>query len=258
MASLQNLMIFQPAVDGDLIPEPPLDAIRKGAAADIPLLIGTTLDEWKLFTALDSRLPRMPEHAVVERFRDLLPIAFANAPTAHDAARQYREAVRSRGGRTTPFEIWSAFQSARIFHYPAIQLSEAQHRSGGQAHTYLFTWRPPAMRRTLGACHAIDIPFVFGLSHLPVARPFAGFTSPATRLSRRMQHAWIDFARTGRPGHGRLPDWDEYRIESRATMIFGRDCYVADAPLEPERLLWERWTRPAAAESASDGVRDHR
>jgi para-nitrobenzyl esterase len=73
-----------------------------------------------------------------------------------------------------------------------------------------------------------------------------------------MQHAWIDFARSGRPGHRRLPAWDEYRIDSRATMIFGRDCYVAEAPLEPERLLWERWTRPAEAESASDGVLERR
>jgi len=244
-ANLETLMVFQPAVDGDLIPEPPLDAIRKGAAAHIPLLIGTTLDEWKLFTALDSRLPRMPEHAVIQRFEQLLPRAFHNAPDAPAAARAYREAVRARGGRTTSFEIWSAFQSTRIFHHPAIRLAEAQAQAGGSAHAYLFTWRPPALRRTLGACHAIDLPFVFGLSHLPVARPFAGLTSPATRLSRQMQHAWSDFARVGDPGHRRLPSWDAYG-ETRSTMIFGRDCYVADAPLEPERLLWERWEARSA------------
>ena len=246
LANLETLMVFQPAVDGELIPEPPLDAIRRGAAAHIPLLVGTTLDEWKLFTALDSRLPRMPERAVIERFEHLLPRAFENPPAAPDAARQYREAVRARGGRTTPFEIWSAFQSARIFHHPAMRLAEAQSSAGGSAHTYLFTWRPPALRRTLGACHAIDIPFVFGLSHLPVARPFAGLASPATRLSGRMQHAWIDFARTGNPGHVRLPSWDAYGVAMRSTMIFGRDCYVADAPLEPERLLWERWEARSA------------
>jgi len=25
-------------------------------------------------------------------------------------------------------------------------------------------------------------------------------------------------------------------------MVFGRRSYLADAPLEPERALWERWT----------------
>jgi len=138
--------------------------------------------------------------------------------------------------------VWAAFQSARVFHYPASLLSEAQSSARGTAFSYLFTWRPPALRRTVGACHALDVPFIFGLAHSPVTRTLAGLGGSATRLSRRMQHAWIHFARTGHPGHARLPDWESYDSASRATMVFGRQCYLADAPLEPERALWERWT----------------
>jgi para-nitrobenzyl esterase len=242
LADLERLMVFLPVVDGDVIPAPPIAEIRRGAAADTPILAGTTLDEWKLFAPLDSGVPSIGEQALLERFREILPRTAPRAPEPAVAARQYRDAVKARGGQDSPFEIWSAFQSARIFHYPASILSEAQNAAGGPAYSYLFTWRPPALRRTLGACHALDIPFVFGLTNRPIARPFTGLAASATRLSRRMQHAWINFARSGHPGHESLPVWERYDATTRATMVFGRECYLADAPLEPERLLWENWT----------------
>jgi len=242
LADLERLMVFVPNIDGEVIPEHPLTAVRAGAAADVPLMVGTTLDEWKLFSPIELRVAALGPRALVERMEQLLPGVAARAPAAERAAWQYREAVRARGGRTSPFEVWAAFQSARVFHYPASLLAEAQSRARGAAYAYLFTWRPPALRRTLGACHALDVPFIFGLAHSPLTRTVAPLGGSATRLSRRMQHAWIRFARSGHPGHERLPDWERYDAEDRATMVFGRQCYLANAPLEPERVLWERWT----------------
>jgi carboxylesterase type B len=189
-------MVFVPTIDGDLIPEHPLAAVRRGAAAGLPLLVGTTLDEWKLFSPIELGARALGRRALVERMEQLLPSIAARAPAADRAAWQYQEAVRARGGRTSPFEVWAAFQSARVFHYPASLLSEAQSSARGTAFSYLFTWRPPALRRTVGACHALDVPFIFGLAHSPVTRTLAGLGGSATRLSRRMQHAWIHFART--------------------------------------------------------------
>jgi para-nitrobenzyl esterase len=246
LASLEKLMVFLPAVDGDVIPEPPIEAIRRGDAADVPILVGTTLDEWKLFAALDSGIPALGERGLLQRFREILPRVASRAPDAVVAARQYRDAVRARGGQTSPFEIWNAFQSARVFHFPASILSETQSAARGATYSYLFTWRPPALRRTLGACHALDIPFIFGLTNRPIARPFTGLAASAARLSRRMQNAWINFARSGHPGHESLPGWEPYDAATRATMVFGRRCYLADAPLETERALWARWTWPGS------------
>jgi len=244
LSNLKDLMSFLPVVDGDLIPEQPIDAIRRGDARDIPLLIGTTLDEWKLFTAIDSGVPTIGEVPLVELFHDLLPDVASFAPEPDAAAWQYREAVRQRGGKTSAFEVWSAFQSSRVFHFPATVLAESQSRAGGSAYTYLFTWRPPALRRRFGAFHGIDIPFVFGLTSHPVAAPLTGLAPSATRLARRMQNAWAAFARTGCPDHLTLPDWEPYDTSTRATMVFGRDCYLANAPLEAERILWSQWTEP--------------
>ncbi len=242
LADREKLMVFLPVVDGELIPEPPLEAVRRGVVADVPILLGTTLDEWKLFTPLDSGIPAIGERGLIERVEEVLAAAAPRAPKPKQAIRRYREAVKARGGDTSPFEVWSAFQGARVFHYPATLLAEAQCQAHGTVYTYLFTWHPPALRRAVGACHALEIPFVFGLTNHPLLRPFVGLAPSAARLSRRMQYAWISFARTGDPGHERLPEWRPYDARERATMLFGRECRPEKAPLEPERKLWEHWS----------------
>jgi para-nitrobenzyl esterase len=242
LSNLERLMVFLPVVDGELIPEPPLEAVARGAVADLPILLGTTLDEWKLFTAVDAGLLAIGERGLGERVAEVLRRAAPRAPEPELAVRSYREAVRARGGDTSPFEVWTAFQSSRVFHYPASLLAEAQCRARGSVYAYLFTWHPPALRRPLGACHALEIPFVFGLTNHPLLRPLLGLAPSAARLSRRMQRAWINFARSGDPGHERLPEWRPYDPERRVTMLFGRECHPEGAPLEEERRLWERWT----------------
>jgi para-nitrobenzyl esterase len=106
---------------------------------------------------------------------------------------------------------------------------------------YLVTWRAAALRRALGACHAIEIPFVFGNEGHPLARPFSGLNGDGARFARRLQRSWLGFARGGDPGHDRLPTWPRYRPDGRATMILGRECSLADAPLEAERELLVTW-----------------
>ena len=240
MADLRTLMVFEPCVDRDVIPEQPLEQIRMGHTAHIPILTGATLEEWKLFGLLDGGT--FDEERLIERFSEVLP-ALPRAPSPSKAARRFREALGDRSAAHRERWTWHAFQTARIFHWPSIRLAEAQHEGGGQAHSYMMTWRAPLARRALGACHAIDIPFVFGNTQHPLARPLTGLRREAGRLSRRMQHAWIEFARQGSPGHERLPEWPTYTPKDRLTMIFGRDIELSGAPLEEERALLDRWAR---------------
>jgi para-nitrobenzyl esterase len=244
-ADLRSLMVFLPAVDGDLIPEQPIDAIRGGAAADIPIMTGATLEEWKLFGLLDGGIGGFSESALEERFLEVLP-DYDKAPRAKRAIAQFTDALGDRTAADRPHWIWHAFQSARVFHQPSIRLAEAAQQGGGRAWSYLVTWRAASMRRALGSCHAIDIPFVFGSTRHPLARPLTGLSSDARRLSKVMQDAWIQFARTGEPANGKLPTWPGYRPDLRATMIFGRRSHLDEGPLEPERELLRSW-QPARA-----------
>ena len=238
LADWNTLMVFLPMVDGDVVPEQPLAAIRRGATANIPLLTGATLEEWKLFGLVDPGIGRFDDGDLRERLAGVLP---GDAPSPGDAAREFERALGDRSAARSPREIWSAFQTARVFHVPSARLAEAQHEGGGAVHSYLITWRAPALRRALGACHAIEIPFVFGNESNPLARPLSGLSGDGARFGRRLQRSWLAFARSGNPAHHRLPTWTRYRPDQRATMILGRECQLADAPLDDERRLLERW-----------------
>jgi para-nitrobenzyl esterase len=250
LSNLETMMVFLPTVDGDVIPEQPAEAARHGKTADIPLLIGATLDEWRLFRLVDPGPRGLGESELIERFEEALA-AFPAAPAGEQAAGEFRDALAARSNGTRPGAVWSAFQTARMMHFPATRLAEAQTAGGGVAHNYLFSWRPPALRRALGACHGLDIPFVFGAVTHPLVVPLAGFSPTAVRLSRKMQRAWTTFAREGVPGHSQLPEWPAYDSELRSTMVLGRRCELASEPLEPERSLLERWSGPAPASSAT-------
>ena len=249
LADWNTLMVFLPTVDGDIVPEQPLDAIRRGATAQIPLLTGATLEEWKLFGLVDPGIGRFDDADLLARLAAVLP---DDGPPPGEAARDFLRALGERSAARSPREVWSAFQTSRVFHAPSARLAEAQHEGGGSVHSYLITWRAPALRRALGACHAIEIPFVFGNESSPLVRPLSGLSGEGSRFARRLQRSWLGFARSGNPGHDRLPTWPRYRPDQRATMILGRECKLADAPLDAERVLLTRWgvrrgaTRPLA------------
>ena len=94
------------------------------------------------------------------------------------------------------------------------------------------------MRGTLGSCHALEMPFMFGTLHHPMEQRFAGTSPEAERLSGLMMDAWIAFARNGNPSCESLGDWPTYG-DSRKTMILGKDCYVDEAPYDEERRAWD-------------------
>jgi para-nitrobenzyl esterase len=238
LADVDTLMAFLPMVDGDVVTEQPLEAIRQGATANIPILTGATLEEWKLFTLVDPGIGRFDEADLRARMGAVLP---ADAPPPAEAVRKFRRALGSRSAARSPREVWMAFQTARVFHAPSARLAEAQQQGGGSVHSYLITWRAPALRRSLGACHAIEIPFVFGNERSPLARPLSGFSGDGHRFARQLQRSWLAFARSGNPGHDRLPTWPRYRTSARATMVLGRECKLADAPLDAERALLAQW-----------------
>jgi para-nitrobenzyl esterase len=235
---------FQPVVDGVVVPRDPLDAVRGGAARDVPVLIGTNLDETKLFRPLDPEAETLDEAALLVRCRDALRSGEGEGDeAAREAIEIYRAARAARGERTEAGELWFAFESDRTMRHPAMALAELQSAHQRHTYAYLFTWPSPALGGLLGSCHALDLPFVFGTLGHPMFRPFAGKGPEARTLAERIQDAWIAFARTGRPDHEGLPPWPSYEASARRTMILDRRCRVETAPREAERAFWDRRPR---------------
>jgi para-nitrobenzyl esterase len=236
--AVSGALPWQPSIDSDFLPEPPLEAVRAGLARDVPMLIGTNREEWKLFRIGDPRQKLEPEDFERRIRRTLAGSGDAEAALAH-----YRADPGVRR-RATPEDAWVAFQSDRVFHHPASRLADAHAhaahatKGGGRTFMYLFTWRPPLLSERLGSCHALEIPFVFGTLRSRVVRPWLLASPGALRLSDRIQDAWIAFARTGDPSHEGLPDWPAYSPTTRSVMELGSTCRPLDDPHGHARAFW--------------------
>ncbi len=135
--------------------------------------------------------------------------------------------------------IYSAIQTDRIFRIPAIRLAEAQAAHQPATWMYLFSWSSPARRGELGACHAIEIPFVFGTLDAPGMARFSGAGPEAEELAGKTMDAWIEFARTGLPGHPDLPDWAPYEARGRITLQLDAEVRIVQGPMDEERAAWD-------------------
>ena len=93
----------------------------------------------------------------------------------------------------------------------------------------------------MGACHSVEIPFVFGTHDQPGVRDWTGHGEAADRLSAQMLAAWTQFARSGDPSTPGLA-WPAFDAASKPTMWF--DGIPAPSRLRP-RSRSPRSRRPA-------------
>jgi para-nitrobenzyl esterase len=228
-------LAWQPSIDGNVLPRSPVEEVASGAAANVPLLVGTNRDEWKLFLLADRGARRMDGAALRRRLERAL--AHHDAADPDRAFETYRLSDTERRG-SAPWERWAAFQGDRVFHAPATQLAE-RHAAHGRTWSYLFRWSLPLLRRPVGACHGLEIPFVFGSLRDPWLRPWMGATRGARDLSQRMQRAWIEFARSGDPRHEGLPSWPRFEPERRPTLAFDARCALLESPFSETLPFWE-------------------
>lgn len=222
-----------PVVDGDLLPVEPLVAIGDGAASDVDLLVGTTLDEFMLFALMGMPAGGPPGTPVAQRLAAILGLDDPDDPAVAAAIEAYTAERTQRGASADDDGIVHDAMTDRMFRQHSLRVAEAA-AEHGQVHAYLFTWTSPVP--ALGACHGLELPFVFGT--LDASADFAGTGPAAEALSSTIQDAWLAFARTGRPGTDPLGPWPAYDATRRATMVLGATCCVHDAPMEPIRELW--------------------
>ncbi|MQA00530.1 MAG: carboxylesterase family protein [Dehalococcoidia bacterium] len=234
---------FVPVVDGDVLPVHPREAVASGASAGVPLLIGTNLDESRLFGAAAPEVAGMDRATAIARI--------AAAVTGGDEARatatyEAYEAARSkRAERRAPADVWFAVQTDRTFRYHSMLVAEGHSRHQPATYMYLFAQPTPLFEGALGACHALEVPFVFGTHGGGLSR-LTGKGAVVETLAEAMQDAWIAFARTGDPNHKGLPMWPAFTDDRRTTMVFGPRQELAYGPLEAERR--------AMAEALGDGA----
>ncbi len=234
-------MFFMPVIDGELLPERPLDAIAKGSAREVELVIGTTRDEMKLFQLTQPAGAVLPEALVEKIVEAQLP---GTAPDGRTRAavlvEAYRGLLHRRGVEVDGAELFSAIQTDLALAIPAAQLAAAQSAYQKNTFLYLFTQESPLEGGRLGSCHALDLPFSFGTLEQPGAREFAGCDAAARRVSEQLMDAWLAFARRGDPSHPGIGSWRPCRPDALETLELGARCGMLpeDSPLLAQRAIW--------------------
>jgi para-nitrobenzyl esterase len=231
-------MAFRPVVDGGVLPVHPASAIANGSSAGVDLLVGTNRDEFKIFTytAANRDEPAMGE---AERLvAGYLVDAGLLDPTSDAAGllTGYGDAMAASGRETRPRDLIDSIGTDAVFRVPALRLAEG-HSAHSRSYVYRFDWVSTFAGGALGACHGLELPFVFGTLKNPVIGLFAGTTPAAYVLSEAMQRCWVAFARTGDPSSGIAAPWPRYRVHERATMCFGPSIDLINDPDGVEREL---------------------
>ncbi|MBL9013958.1 MAG: carboxylesterase/lipase family protein [Myxococcales bacterium] len=216
LAAKRGLAAFAPFVDGDVVPEGPIAAVRAGRAAQVPLLLGWNRDEWKLF---DVFLGPGSSEAVKEPMRNRLGDA------------KLDEILKAYDGD------WIAICGDLAFRMPSTRIAEG-HRA--PAWLYRFDWTSPAMGGALGAAHGLDLPFMWNKLELkPSQLLIGGDTVGAQPLATAMHDTWAAFVKTGEPAGDGLPAWPSYDAQKRATMLLDRESRVVDDPDRQRRVTWD-------------------
>jgi para-nitrobenzyl esterase len=226
-----TIMPFHPAVDGAIIPAPPIDRIAAGAGADVDVIAGSNKQDWKLFVIANGLTGKLTDEILLGPVATHGFMCLAAYGLPPESA---LTAYRARDPGLSPSGLLAAVQTDWWCRMPAIRLAEARLRAAGSTFMYEFAWPSPFGGGLFGACHGLEIPFVFDtLDKGPTQMigPMLG-DAPPQALADAMHKSWIAFAARGDPG------WPKY-TRDRAVMRFDAASRVVDDPYAWERAQWD-------------------
>ncbi|MGW0867428.1 carboxylesterase/lipase family protein [Streptomyces sp. NPDC002611] len=216
---------FGIVVDGDTVPRDPLQALAEGGAAPgVELLMGWTRDEYRLW---------LVPGGLLERVDRLGAVALAGAMARCHCGSEVPRGYRALHPEASTADLVGQLVTDHLLRVPLHHLADARTEP---SYVYEFAW--PSNLPDLGACHALELGFVFDTGEVPEARKLAGEGAPQD-LADAMHTAWARFAADGDPGWER---WDE----AHPVRVFGDRApdadhgvaYTAYGPRDRELALW--------------------
>jgi para-nitrobenzyl esterase len=213
-----------PVNDGTVIPQHPFDPVAPAISADVPMIVGTTLNEF----AHNINNPdgeAMSEQQMFQRVRDI----------HGERAAQIVAVFRERTPDAKPFDIWSHIACAPIRADAIEQCTRKAAQHAAPAYLYWFTWQTPVLDGRPRAFHCAELPFVF--NNAERCETMTGGGPEAIDLAHKMSDAWVRFARTGNPNGTGLPNWPAFSSERLPTMLFDTRCEVLNAPDAKEQAV---------------------
>lgn len=190
-------------VDGWVLPKPPFQVFEAGQEHRVDLLLGTN--------ARELTRPFFPvaglREGIAAEFGPLEPRALhvyglkdgqepQPDPVLGSAMAQWATDSQFRCGTVAQL-IWHS-------------------RAGNRAYQFQFSRVPPA-REAVGAAHGSEIPYVFGTLSIAARAANAPKYDPVdAKVSDHIERYWTNFAKTGNPNGGSLPQWPKFEPTARA------------------------------------------
>ena len=208
---------FGPVIDGSVLPSKLFEGKASALSADVPMIIGTTLNEF-------ANGMNNPDYKLMTE-EEL--IAKTNSIYA-GRAEKIVSAFRQRTPEAMPYELWSRIASAPIRQAAVRQAAAKTALNAAPAYLYWFMWQTPIFDGRPQAFHCAELPFVF--YNTDRCATMTGGGPDARALGGKIADAWISFARTGDPNHGDIPSWPKFSPGTVPTMIFDSEVQAALNP----------------------------
>ncbi|MBN2763294.1 MAG: carboxylesterase/lipase family protein [Bacteroidales bacterium] len=203
---------FAPSADGVVLLQQPFSPGFADISKDIPLMIGTTLNELMSTVYAEKDL-------TMEQAKERLAKEYG------DRTNQYIELFAKAYPDYTPQDLLSIDTIFRPF---TIRTADARAVQGNAPlYAYLLAWKSPVDSASKGSFHGLDIPLAF--NNVDLRPDWTGNSEEAWKLADKMSSAWLNFAKTGNPdAEGVLPRWEPYTAENGITMYFDNECRIVN------------------------------
>jgi len=229
----ERMFDFLPKVDGHFLDETPMEALRSGRYNMVPLIVGSTRDEMKFFTAALPGVRFMPPGLIK---------AFAKMNFKGQERREFRRMYPYREYRLPADAVIDAMGDAGLgcANFKAAEAAEL-HRPA--VYYYRFDYDDNSKPHALGAPHGVEIAFVFDKLDV-FAREFPLYSEEhvekAQDLVETVSSYWVNFAYTGDPNGEGLPPWPEYAREDRLRMYLDLPCQAGPTDNVEKCGFWDK------------------
>ncbi len=209
-----------PMRDGKLIPEDPYASYENGLTKDVDMIFGTNANEMYYWI---GELGGLFQYSLGMPIKYKADLKFVSAEDMPHVKTFMKHCAGNKVARI------SEFYNEIMFRLPAIRQAEGHSKNGGTM--YMYYWKEESRIRLYGACHAVELAYVFYNIEDTI---YTG--KPADeKLARDVSNMWASFARTGNPSIEGL-SWERYNANKRKTMTFKKDdCHIVEDPLPNQR-----------------------